>query len=377
MQGQPKPDATPQSPAALPPSQPPPRPPRRSTLQPPGIIFDSDMGRSIDAALALALLYGLAPKNAVLAVGISSSSLEAAAFCDAVLRFYLGDPLVNSSGNKGVLPVGLAENAAALGDAPMLRGPLSLTKPDGQPVFSRGVHDIIDTADVTVLFRNALLTQQDGAATAVLAGPATNMVRSLALNGGRETIAAKVGVLVVAAGAFPDGPVDPRIKADIASARQLFAQWPTPIVAVGTEVGQALPYPGHSIDADFTWTPTHPIVEAYRAYQAMPYDAASQAVAAALYAGNQKEGYFKLSGPGTIEVLDDGRTRFTASEKGRHRYLIMDPAQKERVIKAFTTLVSAKPIPPEPRGPRLPPPDEAVAAAGDAAAAPKAGESEK
>jgi len=60
------------------------------------------------------------------------------------------------------------------------------------------------------------------ARAAVLAGPATNMVRCLALNGGRETIAAKVGVLVVAAGGFSASPlslgggaVDSRIKADI------------------------------------------------------------------------------------------------------------------------------------------------------------------
>jgi hypothetical protein len=224
----------------------------------------------------------------------------------------------------------------------------------------------MDTADVPLIFRNALLTQQDGEGIAVLAGPATNMVRTLALNGGRDAVAAKVGVLVVAAGAFPDGPVDPRIRADIAAARQLFAQWPTPIVAVGTEVGNALPYPGLSIETDFSWAPTHPIVEAYRAYHAMPYDAPSQAVAAALYAGNQKDGYFKLSGPGTIQVLDDGRTRFSPSENGKHRYLIVDPAQGDRVIRAFTTLVSAKPIPPAPRVPRprpgqAPPADNAPA----------------
>ncbi|HUE22839.1 MAG TPA: hypothetical protein VMQ86_14230 [Bryobacteraceae bacterium] len=30
------------------------------------------------------------------------------------------------------------------------------------------------------------------------------------------------------------------------------AQWPTPIVAVGTEVGSAEPYPARSIESDFS-----------------------------------------------------------------------------------------------------------------------------
>ncbi|MES1255435.1 MAG: hypothetical protein ABUS56_07505, partial [Acidobacteriota bacterium] len=306
-----------------------------------------------------------------LAVGVSSASLDAATFCDAVLRFYIGDPATQSSGNKGVLPVGMAEEGTALGQTPMLTVPLAMKKPDGQPMFARGVRDIMDTADVPLIFRNALLTQQDGDAVAVLAGPATNMVRTLALNGGRDAIAAKVGVLVMAGGAFPSGPADPRIRADVAAARRLLAEWPTPIVAVGTEVGEAVRYPGYSIDTDFAWAPAHPIAEAYRAYRAMPYDAPAQAVAAALYASNQKDSYFQLSAPGTIQVLDDGRTQFSPSDSGRHRYLIVDPAQKDRIVKAFTTLVSAKPIPPAPRVPRPRPGNQAAPPANTPAEPPK------
>ncbi len=64
---------------------------------------------------------------------------------------------------------------------------------------------------------------------------------------------------------FPAGPPSPAIKSDIAAARKLFAEWPTPVVAVGSEVGDALPYPGASIEKDFAWSPAHPVVDAYRA----------------------------------------------------------------------------------------------------------------
>jgi hypothetical protein len=64
------------------------------------------------------------------------------------------------------------------------------------------------------------------------------------------------------------------------------------------------------------------------------------------------EGFFKLSEPGTIAVLDDGRTQFTASAAGQHRYLIADPAQTDRVIKLYRSLVSAPPLPRPTRGGR-------------------------
>ena len=44
-------------------------------------------------------------------------------------------------------------------------------------------------------------------------------------------------------------------------------------------------------------------------------------------------------------MLEDGRTRFTPAAVGRHRYLVMDPAQKEKVVQAYVELASAKPAP--------------------------------
>ena len=306
------------------------------------------MGTNIDAALALSLSYSLGAKGQVIAVAVSNSSLEAAAFCDAVSRLYLGDRSPMNFGASG-LPVGLAENGPKLGATPMLSGPLAMKKPDGSILFKHGIADLRDTADPRVLFHNALLTQKDGEAIVILAGPANNLVRMLAVKNAREVVASKVGILVAALGAYPSGAADPHVKADIAAARQLFAEWPGPIVAAGTEVGMAFPYAGTSIEADFAWAPAHPVVEAYRALPQV-HQVPGQAMAAVLYAANQREGYFKLSEPGNIEVLGDGQTRFVPSAGGRHRYLIVDAAQKERVLKAYTELASTKPSPPAGRG---------------------------
>jgi len=75
------------------------------------------------------------------------------------------------------------------------------------------------------------------------------------------------------------------------------------------------------------------------------------------------DGYFKLSEPGTISVLDDGRTQFTAAAGGKHRYLIVDPAQKDRVIKLYKDMVAAPPAPRPGRGGRGNPAAAAAAAA--------------
>jgi hypothetical protein len=108
-------------------------------------------------------------------------------------------------------------------------------------------------------------------------------------------------------------------------------------------------FPASSIENDFSWSPAHPVVDAYRAYQAMPYDAPSWDMTAVLYAVRPEAGYFKLSEPGTISVLSDGSTRFSASAGGKHRYLILDPAQKENIVKTYIEIASAKPAPRQPR----------------------------
>jgi hypothetical protein len=330
---------------------PPARPPRPPAL--PGVIFDSDMGANIDAVLALALLYGSGTKVKVVSVTVDNANLQAAAFCDAMGRFYAGSKTLVKS--QYYAPVGLADKGTRLPDAPMLTKVLALKNTEGNPAFISDVRTVNDTSEVAISMRNALVAQKDGEAVIVVAGPASNLMRVLALPGNKEIVAAKTKVLVLAAGAYPDGPVDPRIAADVAGARHLFAEWPTPIVAAGCELAELLPYPGASIEADFGWAPEHPVVEAYRAYKAMPYDAPTQAMAAALYgvgaAVNSKDLLFGLSEPGTIEVQANGKTSFTKSDGGKHRYLIADAGRKDEIVKAYTTLVSAKPIVPPARVP--------------------------
>ena len=315
---------------------------------PVGIIFDSDLGNRIDSVLALATLYGLDGKNEcrVISITISKPSLKAAAFGEVLGRFYSGavSGAFNAAGRQ--LPIGLATDGARTDETPMIKAVLEAKTAEGKPKYENGIHSINDTAEPHAVIRNAFTSQYDQNCIVVLAGPATNLVRAMDIPGTKSLIERKVRTLVMMGGDFSGsgGPPETNIKADIPSARKLFAEWPGEVIVCGNEVGAELRYPASSIDKDFAWSQAHPVVDAYRAAEQMPYNAGTQDVIAVLAAIRPKENYFKVSGPGTVQVDSEGRTKFVPSANGKHRYLTVDPAQKDRVIETFVTLASAKPV---------------------------------
>ncbi len=213
--------------------------------------------------------------------------------------------------------------------------PFERKKADGTPVYKNEIKRVIETGDPNTLIRNYLEAQYDQNAVFVLAGPATNLASALDFRGMKELIVSKIKYLV-ATGDF---------KSDLPAAKKLFAEWPTPVYLVPREIGDALPFPGASIDKEFAAAnPDHPVADAYKAWKPMPYDTPAPGMAAALYAARPKEGYFKVSEPGMITVQPDGKAAFAASPQGKHQQLIFDPDQKEKVLKAYVELASAKPV---------------------------------
>ena len=321
----------------------------RGTVPPPiGIAFDSDFGNNIDSLLTLAFLRSISAKgeSRVISVSITKANLKAAQAEEAITDYYAAGPPTGGTGfGGGADKIGLATDGKMAGDTAVLDAVVAKKGADGKPAYPSSISRILDTAEASVTIRNMLLAQENENAVVLVDGPATNVAQLLDLYGAKPQITAKVKFLVIAAGAFPNGSVDVNIKNDIAAAKKVFAEWPTPIIAVGSEVGETLPYPGSSIESDFSWAKSHPIVDAYRAFKTMPYDAHVRGMAAALYAVHPDDGYFKLSEPGTITVLEDGRTKFTPAAGGKHRYLIPDPAQKDKVVKTYTEMASAKPVP--------------------------------
>ena len=320
---------------------------------PVGIVFDTAISR-IDDALALAMLYALDGKNEsrLVSVSISRPNLKAAAYVEAVGQFYAGAVSGAFGGAGRTLPAGLRIAAKPADDAPLFVQPLERKDEKGQPVYHPGIRDLNDTADPIAVMRNAFTSQYDSNSIVLLSGPATNLAHLLAQHDGKYWIERKVKLLVVALGCYPEGSPEAYAKADIAAAQKLFDEWPTPVIACGSELGDSILFPGASIEQDFAWSPAHPVADAYRAYHSMPYDAPSTAMAAALYAARSGQNYFRVSDPGKITVAPDGRTRFAPSASGKHRYLIADAGEKDRIVKAYVELASAKPVQRTPRFPR-------------------------
>src|SRR6185437_16054377 len=310
----------------------------RKSKPAPGVFIDSDFS-TIDSVLAVALIYGMQDKNECRMVTISMSrpSLPAAAYLDVVERFFHGP-----AGNFSQLPaIGMPDRGAPLVTPAAYVTPLQRMKADGSPAYKVQVTRMVDTADPCALLRNYLEAQYVGNASFVLAGPATNLAAALDFRGLKPLIP-RLRYLV-----FATGPADANIRADVAAAKRIFAEWPTPIVVAREDVGASLPFPGASVDKEFAATsPDHPVADAYRAYKTMPYDAPSWAMTAALYAGRPNAGYFKLSDPGVFSVKTDGTLAFTPAADGKHQSLIFDPSQKDRILEDYVQLASAKPVPP-------------------------------
>ena len=133
------------------------------------------------------------------------------------------------------------------------------------------------------------------------------------------------------------------VVTDLPSARKIYASWPTPIVASGFEIGCAVKFPAVSIERDFAYVEHHPLREAYCLYRDMPYDREAWDLTSVLYAVRHDRGYFGLSEPGTIQVDDQGVTRFSPSTAGKHRHLIIDEDQIVRVREALVQLASQPP----------------------------------
>jgi hypothetical protein len=322
-------------------------PPRTA---PPGVAFDADLG-DIDHLLALAMLFALEGRRQIRVPSISTSrfSLQAARFLDLVARFYGGEQAGDFVVNRIPLPIGMTATGKQTAPSPMLDAAL-LKMADGKPVYPRTLTAFNDTADPVALIRNALSAQVDSNAVVVLSGTPINLLGVIAQPDGREWAKRKARVASIAAGRFAAGPADPIVRRDVAGFRKLLTDWPSPVVMAGTELSEALPFPGRSLESGTAWAPHHPIVDAYRALRPMPYDAPSRTLAAVLHAVSTDQPYFDLSPPGTIAVAHDGRTTFSPSPDGRHRYLIARPDQKERVLQAYVETVTAQPPPRPARG---------------------------
>jgi inosine-uridine nucleoside N-ribohydrolase len=292
------------------------------------LIFDTDMGNDVDDALALAMIHSLESRGEakLLAVTLTKDNRHAAPYIDLVNVFY----------RRPAVPVGMVRKGKTPEDAAMIRVPVERKNPDGSFVYPRRLADSAAAPDALDVLRKALNAAADNSVVIAQVGFSTNLARLLASDA--ALIRRKVRLLSVMFGHFPVGRPEYNVKTDIPAAQKLVDEWPTPIVFSGFEIGEALLFPATSVEREFAWAPDHPVVDAYRAYQKMPYNRPTWDLTSVLYAVRPESKYFNLSAPGKVTVDEKGQTRFAEASAGRHRYLILDPAQKARTLEALILL---------------------------------------
>lgn len=230
----------------------------RQSVSTVNVIFDTDVWGDIDDVLAFAMLHALHDRGEVnlLAVTISTDEKWCAPYVDLVNTFY----------GHSQVPVGVVRGGPTTETfrelMPDVSWPLTeytrliaqRKNSDGSLVHPRRLSEATRLPEAVSLLRGTLAGQPDGSVVMIQVGFSTNLARLLrspadehSALGGRDLIRKKVRLLSVMAGVFAptkfrgtayttDRP-ESNLLFDVPSAKELFSNWPTPLVATGLETG--------------------------------------------------------------------------------------------------------------------------------------------
>ena len=310
--------------------------------KPQAIIFETDMGNDIDDAMALDLLFKNmdAGNIKLLGVGVHKNNPYSKEFIDIMRCWY---------GYKK-MPIGV--NSACVTDMDCVdycTKTCKMTDENGAPLFARSKNPKYEEA--VDMYRRLLSKADDGSVVIVTVGFSTTIAQLLESQPdkyskltGRELGAKKVKYFSAMAGEFtiPEF-AEYNVFNDLEAARTLFETSPVPIVFTPWQIGEQVQYPGASIEKDFEWGEPHPMVEAYKHYQQMPYDRPTWDVIAAYYACHPDAGCFTISQTGDVKVVGKGVTLFTPNKSGTFRYMTATPAQRQQILDYFHKVLTTRP----------------------------------
>jgi len=316
-----------------------------AVAEPVKLIFDTDMGNDVDDALALAMIHSLQTRGEceLLAVTITKDHEECAPYIDAINTFY----------GRGDIPVGITRSGVTPQKSKFTGVALEKIGSDFLYPHDQNVGDPVP--DAVAILRKTLAAQPDRSVIIAQVGFSTNLQDLLDSTGdeysrlnGKKLVEKKVKLISIMAGAFePIGGrthLEYNVVNDIPAAQRLADEWPTPIVWSGFEVGLAIRYPAASIDQDFRYASRHPIPESYQAYMPTPHERPTWDLTSVLWAVRPDRGYFGMSTPGIVTVLDNGETTFEESAKGRHTFLTVSDTSIDRTREILAALASEPPL---------------------------------
>lgn len=304
------------------------------------IILDTDMGNDIDDALALAMLYNYQKKGVINIEGIciSKANPHTVPFIDMFNRYY-GFPNIPLGyiGSNGKTPDGGAYLQQTL-----------QYETEGKLLFPSNADLSDNVPEAFSLQRKILAEAEDHSIDFIVIGFSSNVAKLLKSKGdeyspldGIDLVKKKAKTLYMMAGMFSQPPTaEYNVVEDIEAAKEVFNQWPGPIIVSGFEIGETIKFPAKALLDAFPQYWEHPLVNAYFNFEKMPYNRETWDLTIVLEAIEGDSNFFKKSPTGKIVIDDNGISHFHSNENGLHKYLIMrDKRHHERLINTLTKRV--------------------------------------
>ena len=196
------------------------------------VIFDTDFGPDYDDVGAIALLHAFADSGYIrILATVASCKHKNAAAALSVFNTYFKRPGI---------PVGIVKGRA-------------VDIPDWQhwtdTVIARYPHSIQsneEVPDAIAVYRRQLAKEQDHSVVVITVGFLTNLANllqsppdTISPLSGMDLVKKKVKQLVSMAGKFPGG-WEFNVMKDAPSSKLVFANWPTPVIFSGFEIGSKI-----------------------------------------------------------------------------------------------------------------------------------------
>jgi inosine-uridine nucleoside N-ribohydrolase len=293
------------------------------------IIFDTDIGPDYDDVGAMALLHAFADNNeAKILATISCNAFETTAPTLSVLNTYF---------NRPEIPIGIV-NAEKPREA--------CRQGWAQYINAKYPHKLNSNADAVEavsLYRKILSEQPDSSVTVVTVGFFTNLANLLDSPGdaispltGMELIRKKIKILVSMAARMDAGTTSGRefnVHVDALASRKVFAEWPTPMLLSGFEIGAKI-LTGTRLIAD-NEIQNSPVKDAFKIALEKDNNTIgrnSWDQTAVLVAVRGWEPFFGLRKV-NFEIQDDGTNVLIPGEKFMYLTEKMPPAETAKVIE--------------------------------------------
>lgn len=303
------------------------------------VILDTDVGNDIDDVIALQMLlnYHKEGKIDLLGIGVGKNYSRVIEYIDAFCRF-------NGMDN---VPLGYAYEGPNP-DAGLFVSQTLDTLIDGAPVFAAARKLDESIPEGYKLYRKLLASQPDSSVVFLAIGPVTNLGNLLSSPAdeysdltGKELVSKKVRLLSIMSGTYNDDTFNNpewNVLQDLEASKKVYAEWPTELIASGSEVGVRILYPHQSILNDFPGGEANPLCISYKLYDKMPYDRPTWDLTSVIYAIEPEASCLDISPAGDIVIAEDGKAVFVPNPDGKHRFLKIAP---ENVKGAVDALVQA------------------------------------